>query len=221
MTDIDTATRQLPSVERISSRVTESSAKRILDVAVAMFALLLLAPLLTLVALAIVIEDGGPVLFRQRRTGLHGRVFTVLKFRSMAVTEDGAGHGGEVRQASRWDARVTRVGAVIRALSIDELPQLCNVLRGDMSLVGPRPHALGHDEAWGGAVPAYRQRFRARPGLTGYAQVCGHRGEVRDIGDIVRRVEADNYYIDNWSLKLELQIVLRTIPLLFHDPKAY
>jgi putative colanic acid biosynthesis UDP-glucose lipid carrier transferase len=169
------------------------------------------------VSLAIRVEDGGPVLFRQRRTGLHGRVFTVLKFRSMAVAED----GGEVKQASRWDSRVTRVGGMIRALSIDELPQLYNVLRGDMSLVGPRPHALRHDEDWGRAVPAYRHRFRARPGLTGYAQVRGYRGEVREIGDVVRRIEADNYYIDNWSLKLEMQIVLRTVPLLFHDPNAY
>jgi lipopolysaccharide/colanic/teichoic acid biosynthesis glycosyltransferase len=217
MTDIETATRRLPAVERASPRVTESSLKRLLDVVVALFALALLAPLLMLVAAAIALEDGGPVLFRQQRTGLHGRVFTVLKFRSMSAAED----GGEVRQASRWDARVTRVGSVIRALSIDELPQLCNVLRGDMSLVGPRPHALRHDEAWSRAVPTYRQRFRARPGLSGYAQVRGFRGEVRDLGDVVRRVEADNYYIDNWSLKLELQIVLRTIPLLFHDPNAY
>jgi putative colanic acid biosynthesis UDP-glucose lipid carrier transferase len=217
MTDIDTAARQLPFVERISSRASESSVKRIFDVIVAIFALLLLAPLLLLIAAAIVTEDGGPVLFRQRRSGLHGRVFTVLKFRSMSVAEDGS----EVRQACRWDARVTRVGVVIRALSIDELPQLWNVLRGDMSLVGPRPHALRHDEAWGRAVPAYRQRFRTRPGLTGYAQVRGLRGEIRDISDVVRRTEADNYYIDNWSLKLELQIVLRTLPLLFHDPNAY
>jgi lipopolysaccharide/colanic/teichoic acid biosynthesis glycosyltransferase len=217
MADIEIATRQLSSVAHPSSRATESSLKRTLDVVVALLALALLAPLLGLVALAIAVEDGGPVLYRQYRTGLHGRVFTVLKFRSMSVSED----GDEVRQACRWDARVTRVGAIIRALSIDELPQLYNVLRGDMSLVGPRPHAVRHDEAWGRAVPAYRQRFRTRPGLTGYAQIRGFRGEVRDIGDIVRRTEADNYYIDNWSLKLELQIVLRTIPLLFHDPNAY
>lgn len=191
--------------------------KRTLDVFVAIFALILLAPLLALVAAAIVVEDGGPMLFRQRRTGLNGHVFTVLKFRSMCVAEE----SGEIRQASRWDDRVTRVGSVIRALSIDELPQLWNVLRGDMSLVGPRPHAVRHDEAWARAVPTYRHRFRTRPGLTGYAQVHGCRGEIRDVGDIVRRTEADNYYIDNWSLKLELQIILRTIPLLFHDPNAY
>lgn len=217
MTDFDTATRQLPSVERTSTRVAESALKRSLDVCVALFALILLAPLLALVALAIMIEDGGPVLFRQRRTGLHGEVFTVLKFRSMRVAED----SGEVRQASKWDSRVTRIGSIIRAASIDELPQFFNVLRGDMSLVGPRPHALRHDEAWERAVPTYRHRFRARPGLTGVAQVRGYRGEIRNIADIIGRTEADNYYIDNWSLKLELWVVLRTIPLLFHDPNAY
>lgn len=217
MTDFDTATRQLPAVVVASTRVAESASKRSFDVCVALFALLLLAPLFALVALGIMIEDGGPVLFRQRRTGLHGNIFTVLKFRSMRVAED----AGEVRQASKSDSRVTRIGAVIRALSIDELPQLYNVLRGDMSLVGPRPHALGHDETWGRAVPAYRHRFRTRPGLTGYAQVCGYRGEIREITDIARRTEADNYYIDNWSMKLELTIVLRTLPLLFHDPNAY
>ena len=217
MTNFDTATRQLPSIEVTSTRVAESAVKRSLDVYVALFALILLAPLFALVALAILIDDGGPVLFRQRRTGLHGNIFTVLKFRSMRVAED----AGEVRQACKSDSRVTRVGAIIRALSIDELPQLYNVLRGDMSLVGPRPHALRHDETWGRAVPAYQQRFRTRPGLTGYAQVCGYRGEIREITDIARRTEADNYYIDNWSMKLELQIVLRTLPLLFNDPNAY
>lgn len=217
MTNFDTATRQLPSIDVASTRVAESAVKRSLDVYIALFVLILLAPLFALVALAILIDDGGPVLFRQRRTGLHGNIFTVLKFRSMRVAED----AGEVRQACKSDSRVTRVGTIIRALSIDELPQLYNVLRGDMSLVGPRPHALHHDETWGRAVPAYQQRFRARPGLTGYAQVCGYRGEIREITDIARRTEADNYYIDNWSMKLELQIVLRTLPLLFNDPNAY
>ena len=217
MTNFDTATRHLPSVQVTSIRVAESALKRSFDVFVALFALILLAPLFALVALGILIDDGGPVLFRQRRTGLHGCIFTVLKFRSMRVAED----AGDVRQASRSDTRVTRIGAIIRALSIDELPQLYNVLRGDMSLVGPRPHALRHDETWGRAVPTYHQRFRTRPGLTGYAQVCGYRGEISEITDIVSRTEADNYYIDNWSMKLELQIVLRTLPLLFHDPNAY
>jgi putative colanic acid biosynthesis UDP-glucose lipid carrier transferase len=217
MSDFETATREILPATQSQVRVTESAVKRALDIVVAFLALLLVAPLLLVVSLLIVLEDGGPVLFRQRRTGLNGETFTILKFRSMRVAEDGA----LVRQASRLDARITRIGAVIRALSVDELPQLINVLRGDMSLVGPRPHALSHDEHWAAAIQGYSARFRARPGLTGYAQVCGLRGEVSDLGEIRARIDADNHYIDNWSLGLEVSILLRTVPLLFHDPRAY
>jgi len=217
MTDFETAARNLLAAKSPAAPVAGSVAKRSFDISVAFVALVILAPLLVLVAIAIMIEDGGPVLFRQRRTGLGGETFTILKFRSMRVAED----GGDIRQATRSDDRITRVGSFIRTMSIDELPQLINVLRGDMSLVGPRPHALSHDERWGSAVPSYRERFRARPGLTGHAQVSGLRGEIRDIADIRARVEADNYYIDNWSATLELVILLKTIPLLFNDPRAY
>jgi putative colanic acid biosynthesis UDP-glucose lipid carrier transferase len=216
MTDVELPKHELLVARRASTRVAQNLSKRCLDILVAASALLLLAPLLLLVTLAIFVEDRGPVVFRQRRTGLGGEPFTILKFRSMRVLED-----ADVRQATRSDDRITRVGAVIRALSIDELPQLINVLRGDMSLVGPRPHALQHDEIWGSAVPGYAARFRARPGLTGYAQVCGLRGEVRHAADIRERVEADNYYIDHWSPALEMSIILRTLPLLFSDPRAY
>jgi putative colanic acid biosynthesis UDP-glucose lipid carrier transferase len=140
-----------------------------------------------------------------------------MKFRSMRVLEDGA----DLEQATRNDRRITRVGAVIRALSIDELPQLVNVLKGDMSLVGPRPHAVGHDVRWAQSVPGYGRRFRTRPGLTGYAQICGLRGEVLHLAQIRDRVAADNHYIENWSLAFDLAIMLRTIPLLFADPRAY
>jgi putative colanic acid biosynthesis UDP-glucose lipid carrier transferase len=197
--------------------VARSRLKRSLDVTVASGSLAFLAPLLALLALAIWLEDRQPVLFSQRRTGLNGRPFRIYKFRTMSVVEDGA----HVRQATRGDQRITRVGAILRALSLDELPQLVNVVRGEMSLVGPRPHALAHDDAWKAAVPGYGGRFRTRPGLTGYAQVNGFRGEVRAAADIVGRIEADNYYIENWSLGLELLILLRTVPLLFHDPRAY
>jgi lipopolysaccharide/colanic/teichoic acid biosynthesis glycosyltransferase len=197
--------------------VAHSKVKRALDIGLAGSALVFLMPFFAFVALAIWIEDQRPVLFRQQRTGLSGRTFRIYKFRTMTVAEDDA----SVRQATKGDQRITRVGAVLRALSIDELPQLMNVLRGDMSLTGPRPHALAHDETWSSIVPGYRTRFRARPGLTGYAQVKGYRGEVRNPEDILLRVEADNYYIENWSLGLELRILLRTIPLLFHDPRAY
>ena len=158
-----------------------------------------------------------PALFRQRRTGLGGSVFTVFKFRTMTVAED----GDVIRQATRGDARLTSVGKVLRKFSLDELPQVLNVLRGEMSLIGPRPHALAHDETWSKLVPGYAQRFRARPGLSGYAQVCGYRGEVTDLASLRARVEADNEYIDTWSLLLDLKILLRTVPLIFRDTRAY
>lgn len=199
-------------------KVSASKAKRRLDVVAALAAILVLAPLLLLVSLAIVAEDGGPILFRQRRTGLNGRVFSICKFRSMSVADDS---GGEVRQAVRDDHRTTRVGRLIRKLSIDELPQLLNVLKGDMSIVGPRPHAVAHDTSWGQIVPFYAERFAARPGLTGYAQICGLRGEVQQPDQIFDRISADIYYIDTWSLSLDVHILLRTMPLLFNDPCAY
>lgn len=196
--------------------VGRSIHKRWLDFTLAALVLLLLAPLFVLVAAAITIESNGPVFFRQQRTGLAGRPFTILKFRSMRLHQDRF-----ASQATRNDARITRIGAVIRALSIDELPQLLNVLRGDMSLVGPRPHALAHDQRWTLIVPEYRQRFRARPGLTGYAQIKGYRGQVFSVADITARVAADNTYIDRWSLMLDFRIMLHTVPLIFADPNAY
>jgi lipopolysaccharide/colanic/teichoic acid biosynthesis glycosyltransferase len=132
-----------------------------------------------------------------------------------------AEHGSEAQQATRGDVRVTRVGFILRKLSLDELPQLLNVVRGEMSLIGPRPHAIGHDATFARAVPGYAERFNARPGLTGFAQVNGHRGEIRSVGCITARVAHDREYIRRWSLWLDLQILLRTIPLLFGDPKAY
>jgi putative colanic acid biosynthesis UDP-glucose lipid carrier transferase len=198
------------------TQVANSACKRLVDLVVAGLALLLLAPLLLLVAVAIKLESAGPVFFRQRRTGLGGRSFMILKFRSMRQHDD-----HKVAQATRNDSRITRFGAVIRALSIDELPQLLNVLRGDMSLVGPRPHATAHDLSWSLVVPDYADRFRARPGLTGFAQVSGCRGEVFSTDDIAARVRADNAYIERWSLGLDLSIALRTIPLIFADPRAY
>lgn len=198
------------------ARVGRCIRKRCLDFTFSALLLLLLAPLFALIAVAIKLESKGPVFFRQERTGLGGAPFTILKFRSMRLHDD-----QQVVQASRRDARITRVGAFIRALSIDELPQLLNVLRGDMSLVGPRPHALAHDARWTVMVPDYRQRFRARPGLTGYAQVRGNRGEVFSTADITARVLDDNAYIERWSLMLDFRIVLNTIPLIFADPNAY
>lgn len=200
-----------------AAAVALSRRKRAFDIAMTFMVLILFLPLLLTIAVLVRVESRGPALFRQRRTGLNGRVFTVLKFRTMTVTED----GDTVRQATRGDARVTTLGAILRKFSLDELPQLLNVLKGDMSLIGPRPHALAHDEAWGRTVPGYALRFRARPGLTGYAAVCGFRGEVKELQAIVDRVESDNEYIDTWTFGLDMRIVWRTLPLIFSDVRAY
>jgi putative colanic acid biosynthesis UDP-glucose lipid carrier transferase len=197
--------------------VATSRRKRAFDIILSAGALLFFLPLLLTVALLIRLESPGPALFRQRRTGLNGVIFTVFKFRTMTVVED----GDTIRQATQGDKRVTSLGAVLRKFSIDELPQLLNVLRGEMSLIGPRPHAVAHDEAWGEQAPGYYRRFRAKPGLTGYAAICGFRGEVKELQAIIDRVQADNEYIDTWSFALDMKIVWRTIPLVFADTNAY
>ena len=201
----------------VIDRVAISRRKRAFDVLMSFGALLFFLPLLLTIALLVKIESRGPALFRQRRTGLHGKIFTVFKFRTMTVAEDGQ----TVRQATRDDDRVTALGATLRKFSLDELPQLLNVLRGEMSLIGPRPHAVAHDETWGRLAPGYDRRFRARPGLTGYAAICGFRGEVRELQAIIDRVNADNDYIDTWSFTLDMRIVWRTLPLIFSDTRAY
>jgi putative colanic acid biosynthesis UDP-glucose lipid carrier transferase len=197
--------------------VASHPVKRLVDVLIAGFALLLFLPLLLMVSAVVRLESPGPAIFRQRRTGYRGQVFTILKFRTMTVTED----SGQIRHATKNDARVTQVGAVLRKLSVDELPQLINVLKGDMSIVGPRPHALAHDEYYGALIPTYVARFRAKPGLTGYAQVNGFRGEVNDVQGMSDRIAADNSYIEAWSPALDLAILVRTVPLIFADPRAY
>lgn len=194
-----------------------SGGKRALDIAGAIFLLLLFLPLLCTIAFTIRLESGGPVIFRQRRTGHQGRIFTIYKFRTMTVAED----GNAVRQATQNDARVTALGALLRKLSLDELPQFLNVLKGDMSLVGPRPHALAHDELYSELIPAYADRFRAKPGLTGLAQVNGLRGEIRDVRCMRDRVSADNLYIESWSLGLDIAILAKTALIIFRDPQAY
>lgn len=201
----------------VIDRVAVSRRKRAFDVLLSFGALLFFLPLLVTIAMLVKLESRGPALFRQRRTGLHGKIFTVFKFRTMTVAEDGE----MVRQATRDDVRVTALGATLRKFSLDELPQLLNVLRGEMSLIGPRPHAVAHDETWGKLAPGYERRFRARPGLTGYAAICGFRGEIRELQAIVDRVDADNEYIDTWSIALDLRIVWRTLPLIFSDTRAY
>ncbi len=191
--------------------------KRAMDVLVAGGALLFFAPLLALVAVLIKLESPGPVLFRQSRGGLNGQAFTIFKFRSMRCQENGS----KVVQAKRDDDRITTVGRIIRKTSIDELPQLLNVLRGDMSIVGPRPHALAHDEHYGAQIANYHLRFRARPGLTGLAQIKGLRGGTNAVEAMAARVDADNDYIERWTLSGDVKILLMTVPHLLMAENAY
>jgi putative colanic acid biosynthesis UDP-glucose lipid carrier transferase len=183
--------------------------KRLLDLVGASLALLLLAPLLLVIALLVSTTTSGPVFFAQTRYGLDGRPFNMLKFRTMTVTEDGSTPG--LQQARRDDPRVTPVGRILRRWSLDELPQLFNVLDGSMSLVGPRPHAVDHNEHYRQLIPGYMQRHSFKPGMTGLAQVEGWRGETAELNAMARRVEADLRYQREWSLGMDVRILLRTI----------
>jgi putative colanic acid biosynthesis UDP-glucose lipid carrier transferase len=202
-----------PEVQGVAQHV----AKRATDVAVAAVALLLLNPALAVIALLIKLDSPGPVIFRQTRLGRHGLAFKIYKFRTMNVCDDGP----DVRQAQRTDARVTRVGKWLRKTSLDELPQLVNVLRGDMSLVGPRPHALAHDKYYGERIPEYRLRQNVRPGLTGWAQVNGCRGETPTIDKMAKRLDLDLWYIHHWSEALDIEIMLWTLVKILRSPNAF
>ncbi len=184
----------------------ELFAKRAIDLGLSTIMLTALSPLLLLVALAIKIDSSGPVIFRQQRCGFNGRPFTIYKFRSMRVIEDGP----VILQATANDARLTRLGKWLRRTSIDEIPQLINVLEGNMSIVGPRPHAIAHDNDYDKAVHKYAYRRRVKPGLTGLAQIKGLRGPTPTPASIKRRVQQDLHYIDNWSIELDLMILIQT-----------
>ena len=181
--------------------------KSIEDYVIASIALLVALPVMLVVAIAIKLDSPGPVLFRQRRHGLNRRVIEVLKFRSMTVMEN----GGDVKQASRSDVRVTRVGQFLRKSSLDELPQIINVLRGEMSLIGPRPHALVHDDQYGEMLERYANRHQVKPGMTGWAQVNGFRGPTETADKMADRVRCDLAYIDRWSLWFDLRILVMTV----------
>jgi Undecaprenyl-phosphate glucose phosphotransferase len=181
--------------------------KRVFDTAAALAALVLLAPLFAIVALLIRLDGPGPVFFLQRRYGFNQEPFRIVKFRTMTTMEDDS----RVVSATRFDPRVTRIGAFLRKTSIDELPQLLNVLAGDMSLVGPRPHALAHDQKYESRIAQYARRHNVKPGITGWAQVCGLRGEIASEEKMRQRVEHDLYYIDNWSLWLDIKILAMTV----------
>lgn len=193
------------------SAAATSLAKRGLDIVVALALIAFVAPLLILVALLIRLESEGPVLFRQRRSGLAGKVFFIYKFRTMCCCEDGP----QIAQAVAGDPRITRIGRLLRMSSIDELPQLFNVLRGEMSLVGPRPHALAHDEQFSALIAGYTRRFAAKPGITGWAQVQGLRGETRTVGCMAARIDADLEYLAEWSLLLDLRILAKSVKIVF------
>jgi putative colanic acid biosysnthesis UDP-glucose lipid carrier transferase len=191
--------------------------KRASDIVFALVALALFAPLLAAIAVGVRLSSPGPVIFRQRRNGLGGEEIVVYKFRSMRVTED----GDSVRQATRDDERVTRLGAFLRRTSLDELPQFVNVLQGRMSVVGPRPHAVAHNRAYMQLIKAYMVRHKVRPGITGWAQVNGFRGETDTLDKMQARVAYDLEYLRNWSLALDIEIILRTIRLLLGDRAAH
>ncbi len=191
--------------------------KRASDIVLSLLILLLISPLLLLVGLGVKLSSPGPVIFRQRRTGLDGEIIEVYKFRSMTTQDNGA----VVQQATRDDPRITPFGAFIRRTSLDELPQFVNVLQGRMSIVGPRPHAVAHNEQYRKIVKAYMARHKVRPGITGWAQVNGLRGETDTVDKMARRVEYDLEYLRNWSLGLDLLIIARTAKLMFFDRKAY
>jgi undecaprenyl-phosphate galactose phosphotransferase/putative colanic acid biosynthesis UDP-glucose lipid carrier transferase len=195
----------------------ELALKRALDLVLASALVIALVPLFFAVAALIKLETPGPVIFSQRRKGFNGREFKIFKFRTMNVLED----GHVIPQARRHDPRTTRVGRILRATSIDELPQLLNVLRGQMSLVGPRPHAVAHDDGYTKVIARYALRQHVKPGLTGWAQVHGFRGEAVEIELIERRVECDLWYIKNWSFWLDLRIIVSTFFELLRRRNAY
>jgi putative colanic acid biosynthesis UDP-glucose lipid carrier transferase len=194
--------------------------KRASDLLLSMAILFMIAPLLLLIAIAIKLDSPGPILFFQKRLGANGEPFEVWKFRTMVFTPDETPLSA-IPQAIKNDPRVTPIGALLRRTSLDELPQFWNVIRGDMSIVGPRPHALAHHQQYQPLVQAYMVRHSVRPGITGWAQIHGFRGETNTIDKMRRRIEHDIYYLQHWSLALDIHIILRTIGLIFKDAHAW
>lgn len=219
---IQSRTTELDGTPVVALRETPFSgwrglAKRSSDLVLASLMLLLALPFMLAIAVAIRLGSPGSVIFRQRRYGLDGEEIIVYKFRTMTVSED----GGEVKQVTRDDPRVTPIGRFLRKYSLDELPQLVNVLQGRMSLVGPRPHAVAHNEAYRRVISNYMVRHKVAPGITGLAQVNGCRGETATVEDMQRRVEYDLDYLRHWSLALDLKILVQTVAVFFRNEKAY
>jgi putative colanic acid biosynthesis UDP-glucose lipid carrier transferase len=198
-------------------RAFDGVLKRASDVLFASLILLLISPILIGIAIAVRWTSPGPIIFKQRRYGLDGEEILVYKFRSMTVTED----GGVVTQAKKNDSRITPLGAVLRKTSLDELPQFVNVLQGRMSIVGPRPHAVAHNEMYRKLIKGYMVRHKVKPGITGWAQVNGFRGETDTLEKMQARIDYDLDYLRNWSLRLDIHIILRTVRLVANDSRAY
>jgi putative colanic acid biosysnthesis UDP-glucose lipid carrier transferase len=191
--------------------------KRVSDVVLTLLILTLIAVPMLVIALAVRLTSRGPVIFKQRRYGVDGREIVVYKFRTMTVLEDGA----EIEQATPGDPRITSVGRVLRKLSLDELPQFFNVLQGRMSIVGPRPHAVAHNELYRKLIKGYMLRHKVKPGITGWAQVNGYRGETRDLDAMKGRIEYDLDYLRNWSLRLDLYIIAKTVWVVLAGTNAH
>lgn len=194
------------TIQGAPANAFDRGVKRTLDVVGSITALFFLWPLFLFAAIGIKLDSGGPIIFRQRRTGLNAKEFVIFKFRTMTVLEDGPA----ITQACRDDLRATRFGKLLRRSSIDELPQLFNVLNGEMSLVGPRPHAVAHDKKYAVHIADYGLRHRVKPGITGWAQVNGLRGATGPLEKMTERVKLDLWYIDNWSLGFDINILMRT-----------
>lgn len=191
--------------------------KRGSDIVLSLLILLLISPLLLLIALAVNLTSPGPAIFKQRRYGLEGHEITVYKFRSMTALDD----GGKIEQAHKGDSRVTPLGAFLRRTSLDELPQFFNVLQGRMSIVGPRPHAVAHNEMYRKLIKGYMQRHKVKPGITGWAQVNGYRGETDTLEKMKARIDYDLEYLRNWSLRLDLYIITKTVWVVLKGDNAY
>jgi Undecaprenyl-phosphate glucose phosphotransferase len=204
-------------VQRAPLNGAQRLVKRVMDIVLASLALIFFLPIMALTAIAVKLDSPGPVIFRQSRNGFNGRQFVIFKFRTMTVQENGPA----VLQATRDDPRVTAIGRLLRSASIDELPQLLNVLKGDMSLIGPRPHALAHDSYFENVLSDYAFRHHVKPGITGWAQCNGARGATPSIEHISERVKLDLWYINNWSLWLDIQILIKTFFEVLRKRNAY
>ncbi|RDK03934.1 undecaprenyl-phosphate glucose phosphotransferase [Paraburkholderia lacunae] len=210
----------VPAINLAASPITDLRVlpKRIFDRMFALAALSALLPVMLAIAVAVKLSSPGPVFFRQKRKGIDGNQFEIYKFRSMKVHKE---ESGRITQATRRDPRITAVGAFLRRTSLDELPQFINVLRGEMSVVGPRPHALEHDDIYKDLVKGYMHRYRIKPGITGWAQINGYRGETDRIEKMMGRVKLDLYYMQHWTFWLDIKIVVLTLWKGFVGSNAY